>query len=248
MLECVRTKLIHYYLPAFPAWALLIAWMLVAVTESEVALDDWKLGRLAVRILRAIATGAVAGLLGAAYFAPPPLRAACLTISAILLVGAFLFHVHYRAGGIERASKVLITSSALVTVLLGAWVLPALEPYRISGVIGRRLAVLEVREQAKPILCTFDLPGVVYALGHPAPVVHEIDKLVNQVNRNGKVIIPLRPREVPVLKREGRLDLDVRETFRGFNLDKGRTETLLMTVLRPRGASLAKKRDAVVTR
>ncbi len=53
LLECVRgPSLIHYYLPAFPAWALLIAWMIVAVlTESEVALDFWKLGRLAIRCL-----------------------------------------------------------------------------------------------------------------------------------------------------------------------------------------------------
>jgi 4-amino-4-deoxy-L-arabinose transferase-like glycosyltransferase len=248
MLEFVRTKLIHYYLPSFPAWALLIAWMIVAVTESELALDDWKLGRLAVRFLRVIAAGAVAGLLAAAYFAPPQLRAACLTIAAIMLVGAFLFHVQYKTGGIERASKVLIASSALVTVLLGAWVLPALEPYRISGVIGRRLAVLEAREQAKAILCTFDLPGVVYALGHPAPVLRGIDKLVDQVNRDGKVIAPLRPQEVPVLQREGRLDVEVRETFRGFNLDKGRSETLHMAVLRPKGVSLTKQTNPAVVR
>ncbi|WP_406699949.1 glycosyltransferase family 39 protein [Singulisphaera sp. Ch08] len=248
LLECVRTKLIHYYLPAFPAWALLIAWMVVAVTESEIALEYWKLGRHAVRFLRTIATGAIAGLLAAAWFAPPELRAACLVLSAIMLVGTLLFHVHYKMGGIERATQVLIASSALMTLLLGVWVLPALEPYRISGVIGRRLAELESREQAKAILCTFDLPGVVYALGHPAPIVRGINKLVAQVDRDKKVIVPLRPQEVPVLQREARLDVEVQETIRGYNLDKGRTETLIMAVIRPRATTLVKQPDSTIIR
>lgn len=248
LLECVRTKLIHYYLPAFPAWALLIAWMIVAVTESEVALDFWKLGRLAIRCLGGIAAGAVTGLLAAAWFAPTELRVACLILAAILLAGSLLFHVHYRMGGIERATRVLIASSALTTLLLGAWVLPALEPYRISGVIGRRLAALETREQAKAILCTFDLPGVVYALGHPAPVARGLEKMVAQVNRDKKVIVPLRPQELPILQREARLEVDVQETFRGFNLDKGRHETLIMTVLRPRESNLAKVPNPAVIR
>ncbi|AGA29393.1 ArnT family glycosyltransferase [Singulisphaera acidiphila] len=248
LLECVRTKLIHYYLPAFPAWALLLAWMLVAVTESEVTLDFWKMGRLAVRLLWVISAGAIAGLLAAAWFAPPGLRAASLVLSAVMLVGALLFHVHYKVGGIERATRVLIASSAVMTLLMGVWVLPALEPYRISGVIGRRLAELEVREQAKAILCTFDLPGVVYALGHSAPVARGLDKLVAQVNRDKKVIVALRPQEVPFLQREARLELDIKEIFRGFNLDKGRSETLMMTVLRPRGSALAIQPSSAVIR
>ncbi|MHC5540253.1 ArnT family glycosyltransferase, partial [Singulisphaera rosea] len=47
LLECVRTKLIHYYLPAVPAIALLIAWVLVRSSESRVGLPSWRLGRVA---------------------------------------------------------------------------------------------------------------------------------------------------------------------------------------------------------
>lgn len=246
LLECVRTKLIHYYLPAFPAWALLIAWLIVAVTDSDVAFRSWKMGRMALRYLGGVVTVVVVGLLAASWFAPFALRAAFLMIAAIMVASAFLFHTYFQVGGLERASRVLVGASALVTLLLGAWVLPNLEPYRISGVIGRRLAVLEARDQVRTVLCSFDLPGVIYALGHPAPVFHDIDDLVEQVNRDGKVLVPLRPQEVPVLTRAGRFDLEVRETFQGFNLDKGRNETLHMTILRSKAQSLAEKSKETV--
>ncbi len=36
LLECFQTKLIHYYLPAFPACALLSAWFVLAISAEEV--------------------------------------------------------------------------------------------------------------------------------------------------------------------------------------------------------------------
>ena len=234
LLECVRTKLIHYYLPAFPAWALLMGWVIVAIGESGVNLERWKFGTFAIRSLRGIAFTVMVGALAAAWMAPElELRLAALTIALVIFVCGLLFQVYYALGGVERASRVLMASSAITASLLGFWVLPALEPYRISGVIGRKLAALETQEHARSALCTFDLPGVVYALGHPAPVVRGLDKIVNHVRKDGKVIIPLRPEELPILERDGRVVIDVRETFRGFNLDKGRHETLHLATLQP---------------
>ena len=39
VLECFRTKLIHYYLPAIPACALLTAWLVLSVTAEGVNIE-----------------------------------------------------------------------------------------------------------------------------------------------------------------------------------------------------------------
>ena len=38
--------------------------------------------------------------------------------------------------------------------------------------------LVEAREHARPILISYDLPGVVYALGHPAPLVRGRERIV----------------------------------------------------------------------
>ena len=55
----VRTKLIHYYLPAYPACALLVAWLVVTLVREEVTLRRWPLGRLALGLLNSIGIGTV---------------------------------------------------------------------------------------------------------------------------------------------------------------------------------------------
>jgi 4-amino-4-deoxy-L-arabinose transferase-like glycosyltransferase len=235
LLECVRTKLIHYYLPAFPAWALLIAWWLVAVADTEAAraVGRWRPRRVALRTLTGIGLGAIVALLAAAWYVPTALRPPCLALAASMAAGAVLFRVQLRAGGLERAARGLVVTTALCLLVLGTWLLPAAEPYRISGIIGRRLAVLETRERARPILVSYDLPGVVYALGHPAPLVRGRKNIVEQVGRDGDVIAPLLPQDIKVLKKEPRLAIEICETIRGFNVDKGRYDTIHLTVLRP---------------
>ena len=52
LLECVRTKLVHYYLPAYPACALLVASLVTSVADSERNLRRWPLGRLATEPAR----------------------------------------------------------------------------------------------------------------------------------------------------------------------------------------------------
>src|SRR5262249_48393511 len=57
LLECVRTKLPHYYLPAYPACALMAAWLVDAVAREEVNLRRWPLGRLSLGLLGGVGIG-----------------------------------------------------------------------------------------------------------------------------------------------------------------------------------------------
>jgi 4-amino-4-deoxy-L-arabinose transferase-like glycosyltransferase len=51
LLECFQTKLIHYYLPAFPACALLSAWLVLEVSAEKLNIRRLPLGRLAMALL-----------------------------------------------------------------------------------------------------------------------------------------------------------------------------------------------------
>ena len=44
LLECFRTKLIHYYLPAFPSCALLVAWLILSLAAEGVNIRDASAG------------------------------------------------------------------------------------------------------------------------------------------------------------------------------------------------------------
>ena len=119
------------------------------------------------------------------------------------------------------------------------WLLPAAEPYRISAVVGRRLAALEAREGAKPVLGTYQPPGTVFALGHPAPVIRSRAEFVAAAGREGKVLAALLPKDLEILRAEPGLAVEVRETVQGFDVDKARPETLYLAVIRPDAVPIA---------
>ena len=122
------------------------------------------------------------------------------------------------------------------------WLLPSAEPYRISAVVGRRLAALEAREGARSVLCTFQFPGTVYTLGHPAAIAKNRVKLMEEASRQGQVLTALLPDEARVFGKDPRISIEILETVQGFNLDKVRPETLHL--VRVRATALAVREPA----
>jgi hypothetical protein len=133
-------------------------------------------------------------------------------------------------------------------VTASGWLLPAAEPFRISAIVGRRLAALEARERAKPVLCTYQLPGIVFALGHPAPIVRTRSAILETVGREGKVIAALVPYELLKYQSEPGLVVTVRETIQGFNVDKGRFETLHLSAIAPAAVAIVERTRATSVR
>ncbi len=64
LLECFQTKLIHYYLPAFPACALLAAWLVLAISAEDVNIRRQPLGRFGMALLVGIGLAAGRGAPG----------------------------------------------------------------------------------------------------------------------------------------------------------------------------------------
>ncbi|WP_165250478.1 ArnT family glycosyltransferase [Paludisphaera soli] len=234
LLECVRTKLIHYYLPAVPALAVLIAWMLVRVGEGSFALGAPRLLRFAGRMIAVVAAVATVGLATAAVaILPGPMKAPAGTMAAIIAAGAIYGLREAAAGRLRNATRAAIVSTAAMELVLAGWCLPAAEPYRSSTVVGRRLAALEAATGVPPALCTFRPPNAVYSLGHPAPLLRSRKEILDLADRSGSILMPLTPLELKMLRDDPAFQVDIQETVEGLSIEKARNETLHLSVVRP---------------
>ncbi|MFO0907967.1 MAG: glycosyltransferase family 39 protein [Isosphaeraceae bacterium] len=236
LLECVRTKMVHYYLPAIPACALLCAWVVRDLVAEGVNLRRWPLGRLACGLLGGIGLGIGVCAGAGAVIAPAPLRFPCATIALIAGVGTLWGLRRLQLAATEQAVAGLATTWGLIMLTLGAWLLPAAEPYRTSRIVGERLAVLAADQKAEPVLLSFQEPTVVLALRRPAAMIRTWHQLYELVDHHSTVVTAINPIEWPEFqRRRDDLDVDVREMIQGFNLNKGTGETLRLAVVRPRG-------------
>ena len=241
-LECVRTKLIHYFLPALPAAALLVGWMIARLVEDPGcwSLREGLAGRLAPRVIRAGGWGLAVGLLVASGFLPGPLRLPLWLLTGLFVLLARSPTRDFASNRIERGVFRVAGLMAAILATTYAWLLPAAEPYRISSVVGRKLAAHEKARAAPPVLCTFQSSGVVYSLGHPAPLVRSAAALEETVKAHGQVLAPLLPEELDLIRSQTELNIEIEETVQGFNIEKGRTETVHLSLIRPRISQIAK--------
>ena len=239
VLECVRTKLIHYYLPSYPSCALLVAWWLAEATRLEVAVSSWTLGRVGVKLVGVVAIGGTSTALVGAVVLPEALRGACLALALVLAVGSLLGRVWLARGETTRGAGALVVTWAGVMGLFVAWFLPASEPFRLSRLVGESLAATSSRLGVRPAVMTYQEPGVIYALGRAATDVRGVDEMSDEVGRNGPVLVPLLPEEVEEVRRDPRFTIEPAGSVSGFNLNKGKRQTLELAVVGASPRSIA---------
>lgn len=238
LLEAVRTKLVHYYLPAIPACAMLAAWLLAEVARDGANLRRWPLGRLALGLLGGVGLTASVGLLAGAYMVPS-LRWPLLTIGLGMALGTLFALDRFQRGFTDLAVRGLVATWSLVLLGAGTWLLPAAEPYRMSRVVGEKLADLSGRYRATPAMFSYQEPGVVFALRRPAQPIRDRASLVELVRRDRLVISAMLDAEVRVLKADPQFRVEVAESIHGFNLSKGKMQTLNFTLIAPADPALA---------
>ena len=231
LLECIRTKLVHYYLPSYPACALLVATLVAAVADSERNLRRWPLGRLATGLLVGVGLSLVVLALGGAIVLPWSLKGPSLALACVVGAGTLLATEWFRSGQVERAAFGLAGTWAAALGILWAWMLPAIEPYRMSPRVARTLSSLAKREGARPMLAMFQEPSMVYALGAPMPVMRDRPWLLDILKVDGAVVAPLSPKEIAILQADPSIVLSSIGAVSGFNLNKGRSETLEMILI-----------------
>ncbi len=232
LLECFRTKLIHYYLPAFPAWAILLAWLIRAIASEGVNVRRWPLGRLGLALLAGIGlAGTVLMLTGGAMvrgsLAPPMILVAVL-IAAGTLAGVSLL----QQGATERAAYCLAGTWAVVMLVCGGWLIPLAEPYRTSRIIGERLARRSSELHIEPVLLEYQEPGVVYAMGRPIPTTRNRAGFFAHLSGGRSVLTVALPSEIAVMRKHFGLVVTPVDQVDGYVLTKGKKETLEVAVVR----------------
>lgn len=229
VLECFQTKLIHYYLPALPACGLLAAWMIHEVAREAVPLARLRLGRVSGGLLVGVGLGLTIGLVGLAFAFPSAMRAPLLAEAVLVLVGTLLAVDRFRNRDALRAAVVLASTWSLVMFLAGAWLIPSAEPFRVSARVAARLDEWSTREQAEPVLANFQAPSVIYAYKRPITALRTYKDLIDMIEDGRPVVSALRDADFALFQYYPEVRVEVRETIRGFNLDKGRVETLHLT-------------------
>jgi 4-amino-4-deoxy-L-arabinose transferase-like glycosyltransferase len=233
LLECVRTKLIHYYLPAYPACALLVGWILTKLAASESNLRRWRLGRLSFGLLSGIGLTFAIGLFAGVFALPSGMRAACLPMGLLLTAGTIYAADRIQRGLAQRGFATLAGVWALLLLMLGGWFLPAADEYRLSPKVGKVLAELERTEGALPVLGNYKPPGVVYELGHPLPVMEGRMGLRQLVEGKHPVAVAVREEELEKIRSFPEVSVEIRgEPIVGFNVETFKTETLRMALIR----------------
>ncbi|WP_435017562.1 ArnT family glycosyltransferase [Tundrisphaera sp. TA3] len=237
VLECCKTKLIHYFLPSIPACALLVAWILVEASRRNLAIDAYRFGRAGIKLLGAMGIGATAAFLVGPFFLPSEMRWPCLAIALTLGVGTYAARMMLARGETTAATHGLVATWALTMGMVGGWLIPSAEPFRLSRVVGEKLGTLSAQTGVRPAIMTFQEPGIIYALGRPAADIESPEDLREQVRRDGAVLLPLLPDEVAELRKDPALDIEVAEQLVGFNANKGKTQALEFSIIRARKVS-----------
>ena len=232
LLECVRTKLVHYYLPSYPACALLVAWGVGAIADSERGLRRWPLGRLASGLVSGLGLILVVLAMAGVALAPWPIKWPCLAMAIALGVGTFVACEAFRSGRTERGAYSLAATWAGCLMLLGGWLLPAFEPYRMTRRVAAELARVAAEEHARPILATYQEPSLVYALGSPTLIMHDRTWLDGVIRDGGAAVAAVSAVEKAWFEADPTFSVKPAGSVRGFNLSKGRSESLELVILR----------------
>ena len=213
----------HYYLPAYPACALLTAWLVETLGRDGVDLRRLPLGRAGLGTLAALGAGLTIALVHLGLFVlPRPIGWPCLAVAAARRGGDVSGLPVFPERPEQQGGVGAVGTWAVVMLIPGAWLVPAAEPYRISAALGPKMAALVARERAEPITADYKEPSLIVALGRPAAPLRTRTWLVDQVGRHGAVVMALLPSELGRLQTDPRIQTRLSETVRGFNVSKGR--------------------------
>ncbi len=221
-LELIPSKLPHYILPCYVPLAIMVGrvWDLAlehTPTRSQrIGLSVWA----AVPVVLGAALVAVAIYWRATTWAP-----ALSAAGATLALGFVAVWQLALQGRLLRAWTGAVGATALFHVLIGVWLLPTLEPARLSRNIAERANAMLTPDSAVYV-CGYDEPSMFFYLDAPATVVRS-DRLTSLLadTRPERVLI-VRGIELAAAGVTSLSDGPGQRRLSGFNYVKGRMETV----------------------
>jgi 4-amino-4-deoxy-L-arabinose transferase-like glycosyltransferase len=232
LLECFPTRLIHYYLPAFPACALLVGWLIASIVSEGVNIRRWILGRLAVALVVGIGLALAAVLVAGVPIVPPGLRWPMIVIIVILILGTLAGTQQLQEGASARGVVSLAVTWSMILLIFCGWLVPEAEPLRTARAVGERLGALSAQLGLKPVLLEYQEPGVIYALGHRVAKTRNRAGFFAHLEGGQSVLTVALPSEIEVLRSKFGVEVTPVDQVEGLDLTKGRYRLLQFAVVR----------------
>ena len=224
LFELVKTKLVHYYLPAYPALALLIASALVGKFGTASLgwrqLDITALARALMIVGTCVAVGVVALT---PLMLPADMAVATTIVGLVLGLGMLLTGMLVRQRRCYRAFVVQAGTMAVAMLVAGHGLTPILGQHRLIVQVARHL---ESGAQSAPVaLWLYRDPSLIYNCRRSLPIVDPIqiepifrDSLAFAL-RHGRFLCPMTPDQLEFMSKDPSLDLKVAKTVRGWDLN-----------------------------
>jgi 4-amino-4-deoxy-L-arabinose transferase-like glycosyltransferase len=249
LLECFRTKLIHYYLPAFPSCSLLVAWLIIRAAAEGVDIHRRPLGRFSMGMLVGIGLALAATLIACGAIVNNHLSLPLILISGTVVAASIAGRMRLRQGTPEKALFAMAVCWAVILLLSAGWVVPMGEPARTSRIVGRKLGQISRRLGIEPVLLEYQEPGVIYELGHPVTLIRDRDGFFAHVEGGRSVATVLLDFEIPVMRSHFGLDVNVVDEVDGFQLTKGKRQKLYLAVVKEATSpTIADRREIATAR
>ena len=238
LLECVRTKLVHYYLPAYPACALLVAHLVDSLKVEGANLRRWPFGRLALGLLAGIGIGMSCCLGAAAIVLEGGPRWPCLALALSIAPGTIWALRRFQREDVFRAAGGLVATWGVAMFLVGSWLAPSLEPYRTTRTIANRLTAVSKEYGSEPILVSFQEPTIIYNMGRSVSEIRTWERVDELLDRFGVLSTAINPQEHKAMLKRANLDVEILETIKAFNISKGKTEQVQIALIRRKSIPL----------
>lgn len=233
LLELMPSKLPHYILPCYVPLAILFGRMWDAGVQQPVTK-----GQRAVLGVWAAVPMVLGGLIiavGGAWHRAAWSWAMCAT-GATLLLGFAAVAWMLRRQRLPAAWKSSVAALVAFHAVAGVWLLPALEPHRLSRLVAERANILGAGV-AEVVVCGYTEPTMFFYLRSPARVVgaEECARILADTTEPRVIIAReaelraagIEPREGPGAAGQGSaLRSEVWERTAGFNYVKGRDEVV----------------------
>jgi 4-amino-4-deoxy-L-arabinose transferase-like glycosyltransferase len=220
MIEIMRTKLPQYYLPAFPAWALLIA---RGIVEFHAAGN--RLVRSAGGLRRVISLGMLGPVTAIALAAfvlsrvPAELQVPALGAATVLGVGSIIAAVLLVGGRDRFGWATTVGTWWSLGLIVAAWLLPSAEHCRVA-----RAAAETLRAQAGDgstiVLFGYREPSLVYYLGRPVRTFNSPKELASYLAEQGPVVTLLRDSELVRLRKHSDIHIESSKHFEPQSIER----------------------------
>jgi 4-amino-4-deoxy-L-arabinose transferase-like glycosyltransferase len=164
VLELVPTKLPHYFLPAYPALALLAARACLALAPTATVRRRWLEAAATVLWLAVSLALAAALVVVPVRFGHGPDIAAAGAVAAIVVLGLSLAWVAWRRGGPAVIARVALLA-LLVFVPIFAYVAPGLDGLWLSRAAAAAVQRYQPPRDAPVVAVGYSEPSLVFLLG-----------------------------------------------------------------------------------